>query len=243
MPTRNRPQFVRQAVASFARQTHAPAELVVVDDGDEPVEHLCYAPRIRYIRTLGDVSLGAKMNLGIDQAAGEYIIKWDDDDWHHDDFNGTMLEALLGSANPDTTLAACGCVLVFMAGDTILRRTPGGLTVGGTLTFTKTLWRRTPFRDLGVEEDYWFRVDTAAEIVRVNRPELYVVVRHGRNTWVKSRDGRRNIDRVWQQLPRAAVEAADLFSSDELEFYLSLPALRNKGSEPLRRAACSVSEP
>jgi glycosyltransferase involved in cell wall biosynthesis len=191
MPTRNRRHFVQRAVANFAMQTHAPAELIVVDDGDDPVEHLCDAPQVRYIRTDGNVSLGAKMNLAIQQASGEYILKWDDDDWHHREFLETMLAALLGSANPDEALAACGCVLAFMAGETVLRRTPAGLTVGGTLTFTKALWKRIPFRDIGLEEDYWFRVDTGAKIIRVNRPELYVVVRHGRNTWIKTRDGLR----------------------------------------------------
>jgi O-antigen biosynthesis protein len=227
MATRNRPEFVRRALANFSAQTHAPSELIVIDDGEDAVKHLCDAPSVRYIRTAGKTSLGAKLNLGVEQASSEYIIKWDDDDWHHAELNTTLLDALLRSANPDRVLVACGCVLVFIAGETFLRRTPMGLTVGGTLTFTKSSWRRTPFRDVGLEEDYWFRMDTGAEIVRVNRPELYVVVRHGRNTWVKSRDGLRDINRVWRAMPKASVDPAVLFSAEEWEFYSSLPGIQS----------------
>jgi O-antigen biosynthesis protein len=226
MATRNRPQFVRRALNSFARQTYTPSELIVVDDSDDPVEHLCDAPSVRYIRRQGRMPLGAKMNLGIEQAAGDYIVKWDDDDWYHPEFNATMLQALLGSANPNRTLAACGCFLVFIAGETTsLRSTKRGLTAGGTFTFTKDLWRVTRFRAIGLEEDYWFRIDSGAEVVRVEKPGMYVVVRHGGNTWVKSRDGRRVIDDVLRALPISSITPYDVFSREELEFYLSLTPL------------------
>jgi glycosyltransferase involved in cell wall biosynthesis len=51
MPTRNRPQFVPQAVWYFLRQDYERRELVVVDDGRTPVRHLLPDDeRIRYLR-------------------------------------------------------------------------------------------------------------------------------------------------------------------------------------------------
>lgn len=242
MPTRNRAAFLQRAMGCFGQQTHAPSELVVVDDGDEAVEHLCGGPSVRYLRVRGRMSLGSKMNFGIEHAAGDYIVKWDDDDWYHPEFIRTMIDALLGSANPDEALAACGRYLVFLAGGRILRVTRSGLTAGGTFTFSKLLWRRAPFRDIGVEEDYWFRTDTGAKVAPVDRLGLYVVVRHGGNTWVRSRDGQRVINRVLASLPEASVRPADLFSPEELAFYLSLPSLEQAG-ETFRDVRGAIAEP
>lgn len=221
MPTRNRPQFVSRAIANFARQSYGPNELIVIDDGEEPVEHLCDAPSVRYIRLPGTRPLGTKLNLGIEQASGEHIIKWDDDDWYHPKFIGAMLQALM-SATSDQVVAVCGCFLIFVAGENFFRFSGEGLAAGGTLTFSKTLWQRVAFRDVGIQEDYWFRVDTGNRIVRVNEPELYVLVRHGRNTWVRNRDGRVT-DQVLRALPRVSENLSRMFSPEEEKFYLSLP--------------------
>lgn len=221
MATRNRPQFVSRALANFARQSYGPSELIVIDDGDEPVEHLCEAEAVRYIRLPRTLPQGTKLNLGIEQARGEYIIKWDDDDWYHPDFNGTMLKALQ-SAGSGEVVAACGCFLVFIAGEGFLRYSGTGNAAGGTLTFAKSLWRRVPFRDMGQGQDRYFRMDTGNQILRVEEPDLHVVIRHGGNTWIRNHNGRVTDD-VLRALPRVSEDLSTVFSPEEQRFYLSLP--------------------
>ena len=104
-----------------------------------------------------------------------------------------------------------------------------GVTAGGTLTFAKSLWRRIPFRDLGIGEDYWFRQDTGNRIVRVQRPELHMFVRHGRNTWVRRRSGEPVVNRVLRAMPEVSKDLAGLFSPEEAQFYRSLPAAGDQG--------------
>ena len=86
MPTRNRSRFILQAIHYFLRQDYTNLELVIVDDGDKCVGELIRPfvlndERIRYIRLMERLSVGAKRNQACDQAAGEIIVHWDDDDW------------------------------------------------------------------------------------------------------------------------------------------------------------------
>lgn len=224
MPTRNRPRFVQQALTYFGRQTYVSRELVVVDDSDDPVEDLCAGVTgVRYIRCApGELSLGQKLNLGVERASGEFIIRWDDDDWYHPAFAATMLKALQEAPEPDQVVAACGCFLLFVAGETYFRFSGPVRGAGSTLTFSKSLWKRVPFRDVKSDADHWFRIDSGNPLVLVDESELFVAIRHGRNTWVKTRDGRIT-DQVLRSLPRVSDDLLRLFSPEEEAFYLSLP--------------------
>ena len=83
MPTANRRAFVPQAIRYFLRQDYAKKELLVLDDGSDPVADLVpNSDVIRYIRLPQRMSLGAKRNLACAEARGEVIAHWDDDDWY-----------------------------------------------------------------------------------------------------------------------------------------------------------------
>ncbi|HWF90349.1 MAG TPA: glycosyltransferase, partial [Pyrinomonadaceae bacterium] len=80
MPTYNRRLFVPQAIRCFLRQDYPNLELLVVDDGPNPVaDCVPESDRIRYIRLDNRATVGAKRNLACEQARGEFIVHWDDD--------------------------------------------------------------------------------------------------------------------------------------------------------------------
>jgi hypothetical protein len=82
MPTCDRRPFVGRAIRYFLNQEYPHRELVVVDDGEDCVADLVETdPRIRYVRILDRPTIGAKRNLACEQARGELIVHWDDDDW------------------------------------------------------------------------------------------------------------------------------------------------------------------
>ena len=101
MPTFNRRSFVPQAVRYFLRQDYPAKELIVVDDGPEPVDDLLPDdPRIRYHRLETRTVLGAKRNLACDLARGPIIVHWDDDDWASPERVSVQVAALtLGQAD------------------------------------------------------------------------------------------------------------------------------------------------
>ena len=64
MPTYNRRRFVPLAIGYFLRQDYPNRELIIVDDGTDPVQDLVPDdPRIRYMSLEAKHSIGAKRNL------------------------------------------------------------------------------------------------------------------------------------------------------------------------------------
>jgi glycosyltransferase involved in cell wall biosynthesis len=156
MPTADRRVFVPHAIAQFLRQTYAPRELVIVDDGADPVGDLVPDdPRIRYVRAERSTSLGAKRNLACSLARGTLLAHWDDDDWMSVARLAAQVAALQ-AARADV----CGLATVRYfdpAGDraweyrwTDRRR---GWVGGNTLLYRRAAWERRPFPGLNEGED------------------------------------------------------------------------------------------
>lgn len=82
IPTRSRPAFVREAIASVQAQSHAKWEAIVVDDGSEDDTRATLAAidddRVRCLRTDGLGTAGAR-SAGLELASGEAIAYLDDD--------------------------------------------------------------------------------------------------------------------------------------------------------------------
>ena len=72
MPTRNRRAFVGQAIAYFQRQDYPARELIIVDDGDDPVGDLIPPddPRIRYVALPQALSYRREAQPGLRVGAG-----------------------------------------------------------------------------------------------------------------------------------------------------------------------------
>jgi glycosyltransferase involved in cell wall biosynthesis len=78
IPTRDRPDFLAEAIASVLLQTQSDLELIVVNDG----EHLPFLTQDHRVKRLDNHGRGAvsARNLGLAQASGNYIAFLDDDD-------------------------------------------------------------------------------------------------------------------------------------------------------------------
>lgn len=89
LPTRNRVDRLRIAVASVLAQSYESLELVVVDDGssDDTADYLAELaaadPRVRYVRNETASGAPASRNRAIELATGEFVTGLDDDDAFH----------------------------------------------------------------------------------------------------------------------------------------------------------------
>src|SRR5262245_4955332 len=98
MPTSDRRAFVPQAIDYFLRQDYQSKELIIIDDGSNAIGDLIPGDeRVRYLRLTTKMTVGAKRNLACEQAHGEVIAHWDDDDWHAPHRLRYQVEALLRS--------------------------------------------------------------------------------------------------------------------------------------------------
>lgn len=88
--TRRRP-LVKVAIECFQEQTYVDSELLIVNHSGErfDVAH----GRIRELVVRRPDTLGDLRNIGLDNSQGEYVISWDDDDWHHPRRIEAQLEA------------------------------------------------------------------------------------------------------------------------------------------------------
>jgi glycosyltransferase involved in cell wall biosynthesis len=218
MVTRNRPRFLGQALRCFARQTHGNAELIVVDDGEQPVSALCEGfERVRYIHTGRPTSTGSKLNIGIESARGQLLQKLDDDDYYHPEFLEISARHMRRS-DRDECLAAWDCFLMLVAGDRAIRYSGHGWTIGNTFCFTRKFWARAPFRDLARGSDSHFLRDRQGTLVRICAPEHCIVVRHGNNTWSDMRNGE-TVDNYFRRFPVHGRPLSAVVPPEDLAFY------------------------
>ena len=187
--------FVPQAVRYFLRQDYPAKELIIVDDGPEPVSDLL--PPIPASSTTGSHTrtvLGAKRNLACDLARGPIIVHWDDDDWASPD------RVERAGRRPDRGRDAdiCGVASLLYydpASSSAWRYSwPDGRrpwAAGPSLCFSKELWTRSPFPEVAVGEDTRFVFSPAVRsITDVSGASCIVGIIHGRNTAPKSVRGR-----------------------------------------------------
>lgn len=221
LATGNRPAFTRQAIRCFLRQTFDDSELIVVDDGEPSIAALCAGLfRVRYIRLDERTTLGRKLNIGIEHSSGEVIQKLDDDDFYGQDFLAHSIGALR-AAEDAKALVSWDCFTIFIAGEACVRYSGHGWTTGGTLSFHRKLWEQRPFRDEPRYVDTSFIEDHDPRLIKICAPDLYMLVRHGRNTWEKLSSGF-PVNDHFKSLPVHRKSLDELVEPIDRPFYHSL---------------------
>jgi O-antigen biosynthesis protein len=219
MPTYNRRRFVELALRNFSRQDYPRKELLVVDDGTDPVDDLVGSvPEARYFRLDRRAPIGAKRNRACAEARGEIIAHWDDDDWYAPDrLRYQTMPVVAGEA--DLTGLESAFVLELPAGQfwtidgDLHRRMYVGDVHGGTLVYRTALRHEgITYPDVDLAEDAMFLHQALARGRRLRRlanPGVFVYVRHGANAW-KFQPGQFIDHRGWARISRPAAFSAEL---------------------------------
>lgn len=248
MPTCDRVAFVPLAIASFLRQDYPERELVILDDGAEPVKHVVPDdPRIRYRRLPDRVVLGTKRNLACQEACGDVLLHWDDDDWYADGRISTQVGTLI-----TTGADACGVrTLLFhdpLAGQAWRYQYPDRgrpWVAGSSLAYTRTFWERNEFAAIPKGEDTRFLWRGGSRrIIALDEPALVVATLHGGNT--SSRTSRDNtLGSRWRPV---ALDEVVAVMGPEIEAYrlAAVDHARSRSASRARPAATAeplASEP
>lgn len=188
MVTANRRALCRRSIECFNAQTHVRKELVIVDDGDQDLRPLLAdlpEGEVRYLRLSKDpeLALGGLRNIGLEEARGEYIIQWDDDDWYHPARIETQLLALAGDYDA-CTLAST--LIHVDGGPHRLQAFSGALKHGvpGTLMHRRSARRRYP-NEARAEDTLYLEQWLGERHVTLSEEDSYLFVRcfHNDNTW------------------------------------------------------------
>ncbi|NHZ89906.1 glycosyltransferase [Massilia sp. CCM 8733] len=198
MPTAGRRQFVPAAIGHFLRQGYPNKELIIVDDGADPVADLVPEhPAISYVRLPRKASIGAKRNHACMIALGSIIAHWDDDDWMGPDWLASQVQTLLSSGAD-----VCGLDKVYFhapAQGRAWRYVYDGVrpwVAGGTLCYTRDCWEKSPFPDMQVGEDTAFLWNGVKRLAVNDACRSYVATVHPGNTSTKH-----TTDRRWTEHP------------------------------------------
>jgi glycosyltransferase involved in cell wall biosynthesis len=159
LPTANRRKLLLAAIKIFAEQTYKDCELVILDDGDDPLstwEYYNYGNRrVVYRHEKAGLSLGEKHNRLVKLSAGEVIIQWADDDWY-----AMWRVAYQVKRLTDHNVDMCA-IINFLAIDAERElawhiKPPGGFINSSSLCYRKDIWKRCPYRDVATGEDHGF---------------------------------------------------------------------------------------
>jgi glycosyltransferase involved in cell wall biosynthesis len=193
MPTCDRRAFVPAAIRNFLAQDYPNLELLILDDGADAIADLVPPDaRIRYLRLPVKKILGEKRNLACEQARGDFIAHWDDDDWYPANRISRQISALIAEEAD-----LCGTSQMYYHEPSSRR---GWLysyssgarawVAGSTLAYRRSFWRLHPFPPLQVGEDTRFVwADTKARLCDLRDPALCVATVHPGNTSRKLTNG------------------------------------------------------
>ncbi|WP_392478274.1 glycosyltransferase family 2 protein [Nostoc sp. C110] len=109
IPTYNRPDYLKQAIASAIKQTYQNIEIIVSDNCSLENPQALVASfgdsRIRFWRHQQNVGMLANQQHGFNMARGKYVASLHDDDIWNEDFLAKLVPVL--EANPELILAFC----------------------------------------------------------------------------------------------------------------------------------------
>jgi glycosyltransferase involved in cell wall biosynthesis len=208
MPTRDRPAYVRQSIRYFERQTYPERELIILDDGIQPLAgEIPIHPRIRCVRSAPGQSVGAKRNQGCELARGTIIAHWDDDDWYGPDRLRAQVEPLLQNVAEITALRET--TFFYVERWEFWKCTPQehqrlfvGDVHGGTLVYFRHVWEYLAhYPCVSLAEDAAFlrrALNGGARLQGIPSEGLFLYLRHAANTWSLNANMFRNSSR-WQR--------------------------------------------
>lgn len=193
MPTFNRRRFIPFAIKYFLRQNYANKELIIIDDGTDPIEDLIpNEESLHYYKLEKKISLGEKLNLACEYAKGEVIAHWDDDDWYDPQRLTYQIDAL---QNEQIDVCGINQLLYFNISTkhAYQYKYPSNQRkwlLGSSLCYTKALWNTRPFAPINVGMDALFIWSTSPNRVKpLKDNSIAVHMIHEDNVSTKNTNG------------------------------------------------------
>lgn len=188
MPTMNRRHLVSVAVKSFLSQDWPEKELVIIDDGKDSIGDLCEKlPGVNYAFSAGNFNpprrIGYKLNLACDKAAGDILIRFDDDDWSAPNRITDQVSRLVDSGK---SVSGYHSMLFWDSERKQASKYNGAnnYSLGTALCFTRDYWKRNNFPNSSIGEDNEFikPAKRDGDIVSVDADQRMVARIHDCNT-------------------------------------------------------------
>jgi glycosyltransferase involved in cell wall biosynthesis len=177
--TKNKRELLDKAIMCFKNQTYQNKELVILYEDDNPEQEFISSLPHHLIKIKkGKYNLGELRNIAINEATGDYITQWDDDDLHRNDRIERQMKASVDFQKPR-------CVLVrwLTYYKNIYSVSEKRRFWEGSLLIRKEVMEKYPnvkkFEDVPVLKSLYSK----QLLKQIDEPFLYIYVYHGDNTW------------------------------------------------------------
>lgn len=206
--TQNRRLFLRRAIEyymSAEKYSGLECELIIVDGSEHfniDAPYFCDED-IHYFHLPCEphTKMGWFHNEAIERTKGEFIIKWDDDDWQSSERILKQLAALRNLQCDARGLAFTSQYFGYSLTERKAFRsrcwdTPKSGTMGGAMAFHRSVWEQVPFQDVDQGEDSVFFDDCVKKgipLCDMLDSSYYVYIRHNQNA---SADSNQNYSEV-----------------------------------------------
>jgi len=195
-PTYNRRRFIPTTIKLYEAQEYPKnrMEWIILDDGTEKVKDLFEEaskriPNIRYIELQEKLLLGQKRNRLNDEAKGDIIIAWDDDDYYPPDRISHVVYKFLG--NPRIELAGSSEIyLYFYDIQKIYRAGPYGPNhaTNGTMAWRKSYLKNHRYDETVTHaEERSFLDNYVNPMIQLDSLKTMLVMSHRDNTFDKAK--------------------------------------------------------
>ena len=193
--TRERAKLARRSIECFRRQTYPNLELVVIDDGpDDTLERWAASledPQIRYLRLADEGKpLGELREMSMQAMRGEYVAQWDDDDISHPDRLMLQMLALFAVSADASFLHQ---QILWQPDRRRLGVSERGL-LENTIVVKKDRFGKYSSVAKGEDTPLCHELIKGANVALCDKPDLYIYVFHGANTWDED-----HFDRIWEK--------------------------------------------
>jgi glycosyltransferase involved in cell wall biosynthesis len=198
IPTYERPQFLSKAIDLIQKQDYPNLEVIIVDDGSvsqaENPEMAAVLSnsngrlrRIAYTHLTERISIGAKRNLAAQQATGEIVVHWDDDDYFREHRISAQVAPIIRGEVDMTVLEHHYYYILPTQSFYVVKRAASWGPHFGTFVYRKSLFDSgIRYPDNSMAEDYAFAeaaLNKGATVYVMNNEDgKHVYVRH-HNTW------------------------------------------------------------
>ena len=218
MPTRNRPEYVLQAVKYFERQDYPHRELIIIDDGTQDLSlQLLGTARVRYVIVPPNRSIGTKRNIATRLARGSIIAHWDDDDWYASSRLSAQVQPIERGETDICAFHSCTFLdldqwIFWSCTPAVFDRMSVGGVHSGTLVYRRSLF------DEGVRYPNVSRAEDASFLLECHRRGAridglpsnghFIYVRHKNATWAFT-CGKHIDQNGWNTVPEPGMPLED----------------------------------
>ncbi|HEU5292938.1 MAG TPA: glycosyltransferase family 2 protein [Cyclobacteriaceae bacterium] len=186
--TSNRMLHLKNSIRCFQGQSYPNKELIIVYQGASKsitdfIKRESKRIKIKpvFLPRKPKLSLGELRNISIENASGDYVCTWDDDDWYHTDRLKIQVAGVLNNRHAASIL---NYIFIFDKSNKQAYFSKQRLWEGSIL-YRRDIYPAIKYPPRSKSEDAIFVYDIIRHrnIFPIVHPGLYIYVFHGMNTW------------------------------------------------------------